>query len=238
MFETIRTWLNGTREYFTGVAIFNKFSDNTILKEVFSAGKSAYKEERLFDEIKNYYSILKDEQSSDAVSVVDEKETNIIPPVLVQKKTIEDYSDTELFKQAHQGAMKLYKQCINIRAQLFGLATVETWQDQNSPDMIAKRAQMAIEVVMLYNEASKLFEVADYVKLHNRLPVEVVPIEEDPYSNVPDFLIKQELSNARKAFNKLKNKPVTDERLVLMAKHEANIKILEKKWHSLSLIAT
>lgn len=236
MFETVRTWLNGTKEYFTGVAIFDKISDNKILKEIFSSGKSAYKEQRLFEEIKNHYLILKQDHREEPVTK-QPKVRSIATPVKIAQTT-KDHSNTDLYKQAHQGAMKLYKECMNMRAQLFGLATVETWQDQNSPDLIAKRSKMAIDVVVMYNQASQLFEVADYVKLHNRLPVEQVNTAEDPYANVPDFLIKQELSNARKAFNKLKDKPVTDQRLILMAKHQKNISILEQKWHSLSLITT
>ena len=234
MFETIRTWLNGTREYFTGVAIFSNFSDKKTLKEIFASGKSAYKEERLFTEIKNYYLVLKEDSDQPAEPVQVEKTSPLPVPVPVITSAA-DYSNTDLFKQAHQGAMKLYKECMNLRAQLFALTTVESWQDQNSPDIIVRRSKLAVDVVVMYNKASQLFEVADYVKLHNRLPVDQVPEVEDPYANVPDFLIKQELSNARKAFNKLKKKPVTDQRLVLMAKHQNNILILEKKWHSLSL---
>ena len=239
MFETLRTWLNGTREYYTGVAIFNSFSHNKQLKEIFSSAKSDYKRGRLFDEIKSHYDLLKLNSSNIVESKLSTQEKVIF---FTKKESIDSnisnecIIESEIYKQARAAARKVYKQCMNLRAQLFLLASVEDWQDQNSPDIVAKRSKMAVDVVLLYNEASHLFEISDYVKIHGRLPIETASDDSNIYEHTPDYLIQQELSNARKALSKLKNKPVNDARILLIAKHQKNIKILENKWHSLSSV--
>ena len=92
-----------------------------------------------------------------------------------------------------------------------------------------------MNVVEGYKEASELYDKAEYVRINGRLPDQpaLEPDDESDYDNIPDHMVKQELDNLRKNYNKMKKRPQTPERVVLLQKHEMNIKKLEDKWHSL-----
>ncbi|MFC4261930.1 hypothetical protein ACFOWM_03505 [Ferruginibacter yonginensis] len=236
MFEVIRTWLNGTREYFTGVAIFDQVSKNVALKQVFAQGSSVYNRHRLVAELTKIFHELKAQQPKEiTVPKIPAISKRIVTPAVNKvDEPKPTFTESDLYKNAHLEATKLYKVYMNKRAELFALCKVEDWQDQNNRELVKQRCKLAIEVVELSVKSAKLFEVADYVKEHNRMPQEYVDIENDPYEALPDHLVKQTLNNARKAYNKLKDKPATEERLHLMQKHQDNIKILEAKWRLLN----
>jgi hypothetical protein len=234
MYDALRHWLNGTKEYSTGVAIFNQYSDNSALKKMFSSGYSLYKANRLLVVLKEIYFSLKENKPTPIADIV----AKDLP---IEKNTLDNentFVNSALYKEAYGKAIFVYKQCMNKRSGLFALSKTESWLDENSADLVATRSQLAVEVVLLYNEASSLFEIADFVKINNKLPVTENSVNELEFGHIPDYLVQQELSNARKALNKIVKKPVTEARVLLIAKHKKNIQTLEKKWHSLRLKAS
>ena len=235
MFDTIRAWLNGNREYFTGTSIFKKCSKDVRLIALLSSGKNAYNEKRLQQEMLQVYTDLKAQQVPDTIIINIPKK-----PEKYSAKSQKNIPapESEIYTGAKNHASKVYKDCMNKRAQLFAMAKVEDWEEENTLARIAERGKLAIEVVMLYNQASKLYDAADFILENGRTPAEVLTdAEEEPFKHLPDHLIKHTLSNARKALNKLKVKEPTPERLALIAQHTASIQILEKKWHSLNSVA-
>ena len=231
MMEAVRAWLNGKRDYFTGVSIFKKFCSDDRLIRLLSAGENTYNKERLLEEIMIIWNKIKDEEERPEPVEIKILEIDITaaPPEI----TVEN--SNQLFEKAHREAMKIYKLCMNKRAVLFQLTEVEDWQEVNTAERIANRSRLAIEVVELFNQASSMFSIADYIKKYNRMPQDAALDTQDMFVNLPEALIKPTLDNARKALNKLKGKEPTSDRLKLMQKHLDNIKILENKWHSYNL---
>ena len=125
-----------------------------------------------------------------------------------------------------------YKKVMNDRAVLFSLANVDDFTDPNMPAKVQEREKLAIAVVTGFQKVSDLYDTANYVKENGRLPNSDTSTETE-YDNLPDELVKQQLDNCRKAFNKLKSKEQTPVRIELMQKHQENIKKLEARWHSL-----
>ena len=141
----------------------------------------------------------------------------------------------ELYSACKKEADLLYKKVMNDRAVLFALANEDDFLNPNLPDKVARREKLAIEVVTGWQKVSQMYDRAAYVKENGRLPNTEENITEE-YNSIPDVLVKKQLDLARKAFNKLKNKEATPQRVVLMQKHKSNIEKLEAKWHSLQAV--
>ena len=142
--------------------------------------------------------------------------------------------NSQLYDACIEEANTEYKKVMNARAILFKKAAADGFLDINKPDLIFDRGQLAIEVLQGWQKVSQLYDRADYVKQHGRLPSAEADLEDDnDYDVIPDSLVKQRLDNARKAYNKLKKKERTPERIALLQQHEANIKKLKAKWDSL-----
>ena len=132
------------------------------------------------------------------------------------------------------GACKLtadiaYKEAMNKRAVVFSMIPENTYEDHNRQDLVASRKDLCLEVVRKYNRASELYDQASHVKIFGKLPVTEQPDVAEEI-RLKDIEIKPALDNARKAYNKLKGREATPERVALMQKHEGNIKKLEAQW--------
>lgn len=140
----------------------------------------------------------------------------------------------QLYAVCKEEADNEYKKVMNVRAVLFKKAAPDGFLDINKPDLIFDRGELAIEVVQGFQKVSELYDRANYVKQHGRLPSSDADLEDDnEYDLLPDSLVKQRLDNARKAYNKLKKKERTPERVALLQQHEQNIAKLKAKWDSL-----
>ncbi|HVX00351.1 MAG TPA: hypothetical protein VHA52_07950, partial [Candidatus Babeliaceae bacterium] len=142
--------------------------------------------------------------------------------------------NADLYEVARHEADIAYKKVMNARAVLFSLAKCEAWEDPNLPDKINQRAPLAIEVVTAYQKASDLYDRANFVNAYGYLPDQDHTGQQE-YTHLQDHLVKLRLDNARKALNKLKAKETTAERIALIQKHEANIRVLEEKWKALKI---
>ncbi len=230
MFEIIRNWLNSKdKNYFKGVLIYEQCGDNKKLLVLFKKDRTPWCEKRLLEELQRCYDQLKLTISPTPIIAK-------LPAVQVQinRDPVEKIPNAELYNTCRTAALNQYKEAMNMRANLFALARVEEFEDPNDPGSVAARSSLSIEVVMAFNKASKLFDDADFVKIHGYLPNQYPDQEEDNNMNtIPDALVKQTLDNLRKNFNKIKKREQTPERVALLQKHAGNIKLLEEKWNLL-----
>jgi hypothetical protein len=227
MLESLRAWLNGNREYFTGVALLKQLTPSHILLPLLQKGKSDFAYKRLQDELMKLCLEMK------TASVIIKSADVVVKPIAQDPIPVAPVN-TSLYEACLNEANLLYKEMMNERALLFASAKVQGYEDINRPDLVQQRSKPAVDLVVKYQRVSKLYDRADYVKKHGRLPAFVSEENDvDEYDALPDHLVKQTLDNLRKNTNKLKKREQTAERIALIQKHEANIKKLETKWHSL-----
>jgi hypothetical protein len=245
MLEVIREWLNGSREYFKGVAIYARAGNDADLLEVMKKGKNDYRDKRLQVELlaicnelkgnKNYGQESRQQsgqKSRQNFPILSNLTTNQDKPHYRNEHIIEPVNQ-ELYNACKLEADHEYKKVMNARAILFNLANTAEFIDPNTPDLISQREKLAIEVVTSYQKTSELYDKANFVKVKGHLPHDDDLAEVSEFDNLPDHLVKQQLDNARKSYNKLKNKEQTPERVALLQKHQSNLQKLETKWHSL-----
>ncbi len=254
MLDILRAWLNGKRDYFAGVGLLAQMGASDALIRVLSQGCSTYTRKRLDDELMAICKKLKEAANEEANApdskVITHKNKSVknsfqTPnPQKIKLASAVRTPETEtkqekpvneaLYKSCKEKADNRYKEVMNERAVLFAMTKQENdFEDINTPEKIAERAILAISVVQGYQKLSVLYDQADYVFRHGVLPSDGVVEEEDEYTHLSEALVKPTLDNLRKNYNKMKKREATPERVALLQKHEANIKKLEAKWHSL-----
>ena len=230
MLDALRAWLNGNREYFTGVALLQQLSTNTALLNLLRKGKTDFTYKRLQDELLQICNKMKAYPS-----FVIQKN---VPPAAKpsqQDQTGDEIKNPALYNACLKEAHLLYKEMMNERAILFASANVESYEDVNRPDLVHERSKAAVDLVVKYQRVSQLYDRANHVKLHGALPQYLQQENEvqNEYDSLPDHLVKQTLDNMRKNYNKIKKRPQTAERIALLQKHEANINKLVARWQLL-----
>ena len=253
MLETLRAWLNGTRDFKTGASLYNILGSDQKLKALFSQGHSLYNNFRLQEELTSIFNALKKKEngttfhsklapSSPKKRPAEEKKAGDensaifadINKTLTTLSKMVSVPNPELYKACLDNADRLYKEVMNKRAVLFSMIPANKYEDPNRPDLVASRSALTIEVVKLYNKVSELYDLADYVKLHGALPNQkTVPDFDEELKNLPDHEVKNALDNARKACRKLEKKEETPDRVILIQQHLSKIEKLEERWLSL-----
>ncbi len=228
MLNELRAWLNGSREYDAGVIIYHQVGDQNNLKALFAKGKTPFCYQLLQDELKGIFTQLKSEQEDSTA-----KKTITSSPLVTSKNVSAEPVNNELYQACLKEANHKYKEAMNTRAVLFKMVPSELYSDPNRPDLVEQRKDLALQAVILYNEASALYDKADYVKINGKLPDEPAgDVAEDPDS-IHDVLVFYKLDGYRKNYNKLKAKEQTPERIVQLQVYELNIKKLEERWRLL-----
>ena len=251
MLETLKAWLNGTREYYTGAALYNILGNDEKIKALFARGYSLYNNFRLQEELKTICQQLKKEKNT--TSIIPKPSTSAKerakpkaaadPPAngleyIISKisNTVEKIAttvrmvNTELYEACRVEANKAYKEAMNKRAVLFGIIPSNKFENANRQELVAGRKDLALEVVKLYNKASELYDRADYAKLHGKLPDEPAEDIAGDIAALQNHEVKDALNNVRKAKSKLKGREQTAERISLIQKHDLKIKLLEERW--------
>jgi hypothetical protein len=239
MLDIVRAWLNGTREFYAGIALYEKLQhDPKILSVLKKNGKTEWGYKKLQEEL---------------LRICNELKANITPEQRATEKILHSITlDTSkkitaktnespsscanpyLYAVCKKEADVLYKQIMNNRALLFADIRSEVFFNVNPPDKVAKRATLALGIVKGYQKVSELYDKADYVFRVGSLPVEYQEtFIQDKYNSLPDELVKSTLDNLRKNYNKKKKLEPTPERIASLQEHEENIKKLEARWHSL-----
>lgn len=215
MLEQLRNWLNGTRDYWIGIVLYDHFGNNDTLKELFKRGESSFNRRKLDESLH---------------AIWDQKNSKVPEPAEKLKPPAEN---SELITACKLKADKEYKKIMNMRAVLFQLTNTKGTLDPNTPDLIKKRSQLALEVVSGYNHLSQLYDTVEFVKKTGRLPDQ--DLQENDVNLIPDHLVKQTLDNSRKNVNKLKKREQTPERIALIQYHEKNIEILIHRWQKIKI---
>lgn len=233
MLETLRAWLNGTREYNAGVAIYSQVGTNEKLLDVLKKGPNDFRVKRLQEELLDICNQLKKENGTGTVlqSPQQTNENKVVEKGNRQENRVHPCNET-LYAACKLEADQLYKKVMNDRAILFKLTECEKFEDPNLAHKVQDRVKLALDVVTGHQAVSQLYDKADFVKQHGHLP-DTGEDPEEEYDHLPDHLVKLRLDNIRKAYNKLKKKEPNPERIALLQKHESNIEKLETKWLSL-----
>lgn len=235
MLDALRAWLNGKRDYFIGVALFAKLSDNKKLLSLLQNGPTAFNVKRLQDELTAICKKMKEEAPEPEAVITAPSSSRINPPKIKLQTIAADLEPVNpvLYQSCKKTADKEYKEAMNLRAQLFALANVGEFEDPNNDALVKSRSSLALRVVELYNKSSRLYDQADYVKINGRLPGDDADQDGDPeneYNDLPDHLVYYTLDLMRKSYNKLNAKPKTPERLQKLQMDDKNIKKLEARW--------
>lgn len=256
MLEALRLWLNNSRKYWAGVILYSQCNPDTRLIALMQKGKTDFTTKRLYEELLAECNRLKSLQNANiyepatnteetehrknetntntrtanSTTFRADKGTSFVPIISPPKEP----ANPTLYQACKLKADNMFKEAMNDRAVAFSLAKVEGFEDVNRPDLVQKRSPLAVSAVVKYQRASKLYDIAAYVREHGRLPNEDTEHDEATEMDaVPDELVKSTLDNLRKNFNKMKKREQTPERIALLQKHEGNIKKLEARWHLL-----
>lgn len=242
MLDKLRTWLNGNREYYSGVTLYASVGTNKDLLLLFQKGQNDFREKRLHEELLLICKQLKNANATNTTSEPDKSGTasksdnksHTLGQNNSDKKRTESVLpvNEELYNTCKATADKHYKEVMNKRAVLFSLARLETTEDPNTEERINARSLLSVQVVNGYKNVSQLYEQADFVKMHGYLP-DQSDTDENEYEHLPNELVKQTLDNLRKNYNKIKSREQTPDRVALLQKHKSNIEKLESKWRLL-----
>ncbi|MES2457231.1 MAG: hypothetical protein V4594_16875 [Bacteroidota bacterium] len=248
MLDELRAWLNGSRDYYQGILLYDELGDNEDLKALFAKGKTDYCNKRLQVELMSVCNHLKstlhgnasnaNASTSTQEGTAQKKKQGNRPQRADQVAAVSapapaqapDNANPELFKTCKLEADHVYKEAMNARAVLFAMVPANQFEDPNRQDLVAARKDLALQVVSLSVEASRLYDRADFVRINGKLPDE--PAGED-LSAIADHLVKNKLDNLRKNLNKIKGRELTSDRLALIQRHQADIITLEARWLSL-----
>ncbi len=253
MLQLLRAWLNGSKDYFTGVALYEKLGSNDALKKLFVKGPTDFNRKRLHEELLSICNDLKTQENDRNIPAaagspgIDTagrwpdgrlrtdggRKTEDAHPLPTAPNQPKQPVNVELYNATRLQANKLYKETMNNRAVLFSMADSNDHTDPNTEAKINERVKLALSVVTSFQQASAMYDKSEYVSAHGRLPDQDENGDENEYDHLPDQLVKQTLDNLRKNVNKMKKREQTPERVALQQKHEANIEKLSKKWHSL-----
>ena len=228
MLDQLRHWINGSREYTSGVILYLHLGNNEALKKLLKKTKTDYNVKRLQQELQAICVQLKNETVDEEKIIITDQ------PVLLKVDDPTLPANGQLYDACHQEATKKYKEAMNARAVLFNMIPANEYADPNQQDFVLQRSDLAIKVVDLYNEASYLFDRAAYVKEHGKLQDAPPANDAIDMELIPEYQVKQHLDNRRKNYNKLLKKENNPETVLKIQQHEKDIKILERRWHLLT----
>lgn len=211
--ERILQWLNGTRNYSDGVALYCAFGDDMQLK----------------------LSLVKGENEFSKKALVAAFEKMVRPPDATEVPKPAEASP-ELLAAVTEEAQKAWKQLMNERALLLSLCRNANSMAENAAADVQVRGKLALQILRFHkNTVLPAYDKLDYVRLYGQLP----PARPDQLPDtdaliVPDHLLKQTIDNLRKNLGKMRKREATPERVALIEKHEANLKQLLQRWDSLT----
>ncbi len=220
-----------------GVALFALVSKDKQLHTTFAAGFSLNNNWRLQEEMLKIFEELNRKPEPVNPPVIKKKtdaETQVAE-ILQTAQAIQSLvtnANPELHQLCLDKAKTSYKKVMNDRAVVFYMVPSDMYDNPNRPDLVAARRQLCLDVVRGYQEASKLYDEADNVKLYGQLEDAEITAQ-NSYDDIPDILVNKELNNARKNLSKINGKEKTPGRVIKKQILEQKIKILSERWLSL-----
>lgn len=231
MLQELRSWLNGSREYYSGVALYEMLGDDPALLRIFKKGKTDFTTKKLPKTLLEICDALKEKKNHTSSDQSGSDECSASASLSRQHSETEIPYNKDLHEAALQEATHLYKEMMNERAVLFAMVNVPGYEDLNTAAQILERGKLAVNLVLKNQLVSKLYDDAAYIKQYGKRPEDSEPTNE--YEAIPDHLVKDSLNNARKAYNKLKAKEQNTKRVARLQQHAENIQKLEARWRSL-----
>jgi len=224
--QDLAAWLNSNRDFKTGVQIYLKYGDNQQFVQLLLDGETQYTRTNLFENLKTIYYQLKN-GTSQTNTVVKKQHTEvtapIVPhadqkPVIVKAHTPKTQKGT-LYDACKLQADKLYKELMNLRAQLFSLCDINDSKMDNDSKLVLQREKIVLQMMDLQYETDQAYDKLRYVEEHGILPnFKEAKEEEIPTNPIQLMNFKKNLVSG---INKLKKKEQTPERIALLT-HKLN----------------
>lgn len=225
--QDLAAWLNSNRDYKTGVQIYLKYGDNQQFVQLLLDGETQYTRANLFENLKTIYYQIKN-GTSQTNTVVKKQHTEVTVPVVphpdqkpvVVKTQTPKLQKGTLYDACKLQADKLYKELMNLRAELFQLCPiVETKMENDEFTFVNDRRNIVLRMMDLQYETDQAYDKLRYVEEHGVLPtVKEAKEEEIPSNPIQLMNFKKNLVSG---INKLKKKEQTPERIALLT-HKLN----------------
>jgi hypothetical protein len=237
MQEIINSWLNSSKDYFTGRVIARKIPHiQPNVLELLQGPPSPLSCRVLEQTLQGALLALNvSQQLENDDAPIRVRNVTLKPIEPPAEQVTEEPINPLVYQAAKQQADMKYKEVMNIRAELFAASRTVIGEDVNRPDKVQQRTRLAIDVVKGFIEVSELYDKVDYIKTTGRIPNSDTT-DDDDVILIPDIMVKQTLDNLRKNLNKMKKREQTPERIVLQQKHESNLLKLEERWRLLKLV--
>lgn len=213
MYEAIQRWLSSpTKDWQQGVALYMAHGQDLLFKRTLLMGQNEFARKRLVREL-------------DLVVGAVQAAAGPVKP------------DADVLAAVTAEAHKTWKELANMRARLFALCKTAPWDDENAPQKVQLRGEMALDILKYHDTVVvPAYNRRDYVLQHGQLPppeTVVATVESTDHVHVPDHMLKATIDNLRKNLSKIRKREPTPERLQLIASHEATLENLLNRWHSL-----
>lgn len=226
--QDLTAWLNSDRDFAKGVEVYLKYGDNKQFVQLLLDGETQYTRTNLFDNLRKiYYDLKNGNTQTDPVVQKQHMESKV--PEVTHADQSERTVQTEpqkvesgsLAEASKMQADKLYKELMNLRAQLFSLCDANSDSNDNDVNLINQRESIVIQMMDLQSQTDQAYEKLRYVQEHGSLP----NANEDKPDEIPTNPIQ--LMNFRKnlisGINKLKKKEQTPERIALLSHKQTQL---------------
>jgi hypothetical protein len=170
--EVIRHWLNGSRDYATGVRLYDQHGSNKLLKRLFSEeAPNETKKQRLVKELE---AMLKGQVKE--VLQVTQLEQRIIQTTKQEAKPARTrWSEKmdEVEKSIFETWKPLYSEMLHLQTTIDALARAGV----KDPDQEKQAGVMALRIIELDKLCDNLYEERDYYLQHGKRKESTGPVE-------------------------------------------------------------
>lgn len=223
--EDLRSWLNGNRDFDTGVPLYFKYGLDKQFAQLLLQGATAYTTAHLFDKLKDAYFALKNKTIQPEPAVIVQEKASYAP-TFPQVQTAE-IQNKLLYNSVKAEADKLYKEMMNLRVQLFALCPIdETRLENDDFTYVKEREGLVLQVMDLQYEVDMAYDKLRYVAEHGTLPDQPEIVDDIPDNGV---LLANMRNNLKKAINKQKGKEQTPERIASIQAKQEKLKLVNDK---------
>ncbi len=205
-------WLNGNRDFITGIEILQTLDPEQAKK----LDNVHAKPEQLFYALRKYLD----------KPIVQKKESILLPSIAKHQNIIHKKSEqNEVAQEAKRFADKLYKEMSNKRALLFNLCPAKKNYFENEALKVAERAQLTQEVIALDYQVTEAYAAVQFAIENGRKPEKFV------IEDIPDNDLYRKISNAQKYISYLTKLPnPTIKQLQRLKEKEIELRQLKERY--------
>lgn len=231
MKSEILAWLNGSQDYRSGVALYQKYGKDTAVLDAISKPENNTTKSKLFFAIK---ALLQVSPVQKAVQKTEQKRVqkaaNIVTDIVKASTAIVEAFTfptapaviNEVVKDAYARANLAYQEMQNTRAVLLNMCTVEPSAGEDVPEAKKKRGELSELIVKQQQKVDKLFDDARYAEKHGCLP------HGKPQPSAVD--LHRLIGNLKKKIQRTSKKKLTPELKLQLAEMEAELKDLQQQY--------